>query len=97
LWIPAGGIRGNNKTQNSINKTQNYSDTVGITIVIPKTLSFMQDKFIHKIRRLGKYSYGISFPKEMIKSFGWKEKQKLDLIFDDKKKQILIKDWKNKL
>lgn len=62
-------------------------------MVIPKALSFMQDKFIHKIRRLGKYSYGISFPKEKVKDFGWRERQKVVLIFDDKKKQILIKDW----
>lgn len=62
-------------------------------MVIPKVLSFMQDKYTHKIRRLGKYSYGISFPKEMVKKFRWKERQKLVLFFDDKKKTILIKDW----
>jgi bifunctional DNA-binding transcriptional regulator/antitoxin component of YhaV-PrlF toxin-antitoxin module len=56
----------------------------------------MKIEHIHKIRRLGKYSYGISFPKEMMKNFGWKEKQKLVLVFDDKKKQILIKDWVGK-
>ena len=54
----------------------------------------MRHKFVHKIRRVGGYSYGITIPKKMIKKFHWKERQKLVLVFDDKKKQILIKDWK---
>jgi len=56
----------------------------------------MQHKFIHKVRKVARYSYSITIPKQVIKKTRWKERQKLVLTFDDKKKTIIIKDWKPK-
>lgn len=53
-------------------------------------------KTIRKIRRVAKYSYAIVLPKEWVKSLKWRERQKLNLILDRKKKNILIKDYKSK-
>ncbi len=50
-----------------------------------------------KIRKLTKVasgsSYSITLPKDVIKKFRWRERQKLQLEIDEKRKQILIKDW----
>lgn len=51
-------------------------------------------EIIRKIYKKSKYSYAISIPKELIKEFKWKEKQKLTLIPHPRKKSIEIKDWK---
>ena len=46
---------------------------------------------------MSSHSYVINIPKEIIKKFGWKERQKLEISLDDKKLQLNIKDWeKNK-
>jgi hypothetical protein len=42
----------------------------------------------------GGASYAITLPRDVIKSFKWKERQKLKLQVDEKKKTILIRDWK---
>lgn len=42
----------------------------------------------------GGASYAITLPRAVIKSFKWKERQKLKLTVDTKKKTILIRDWK---
>jgi len=47
---------------------------------------------VRKISKLGKYSYGITVPKEIIKKLGWKEKQKVVVkIFGQ---GLKISDWK---
>jgi len=50
------------------------------------------------VRKLSKMgggaSYGITLPIEIIRKFGWREKQKLELVIDEKNKTIKIKDWK---
>ena len=49
------------------------------------------------IRKLSKTgggrSYSIVLPREAIRDFGWKERQKLTIKIDSKKKQFVIKDW----
>jgi antitoxin component of MazEF toxin-antitoxin module len=42
----------------------------------------------------GGASYAITLPRAVIKSFKWKERQKLKLVVDTKKQTILIRDWK---
>jgi bifunctional DNA-binding transcriptional regulator/antitoxin component of YhaV-PrlF toxin-antitoxin module len=50
------------------------------------------------IRKLSKVgggvTYSITLPIEIIRKFKWKEKQKLVVEADIKKKVIIIKDWK---
>jgi len=58
----------------------------------------VEDKNIRKLTKLsGGYSYGVTLPIDIIRQFGWKEKQKLQLQIDEKKKIITIKDWEKKL
>jgi len=45
--------------------------------------------------KIGGGSYGITIPIEIIRKFGWKERQKVLLKADPKKKSIVIKDWKS--
>ena len=54
-----------------------------------------EDRNIRKITKIGGSSYGITLPIEVIRQFGWKERQKLILGINPKKKLIVIKDWKN--
>ena len=49
---------------------------------------------IRKITKTGKFSYGITFPKDYVKKLGWKERQKL--VVKIKKHSLKIKDWQPK-
>lgn len=42
----------------------------------------------------GGKSYAITFPIEVVREWGWQERQKLKLTIDDKKKRIVVEDWK---
>jgi hypothetical protein len=41
----------------------------------------------------GGKSYAITIPIEVVRSWGWQERQKLKLTIDDKKHKIGIEDW----
>jgi bifunctional DNA-binding transcriptional regulator/antitoxin component of YhaV-PrlF toxin-antitoxin module len=50
---------------------------------------------IRKIAKTaGGSSYAITLPIDVVRRWGWKEKQKVELIIDEKNKVIKIKDWK---
>jgi len=53
----------------------------------------LKDKITHKLNKNGRYSYSVIIPKEVVKKFGWREKQKLNLEIDLRGKKIIIKDW----
>jgi len=46
------------------------------------------------IKFAGGRCYGITLPIEIIRKFRWRERQKLELKINTRKKTILIKDWK---
>lgn len=50
-------------------------------------------KFIRKLTRASSHSYSVNIPKEIVKNEKWKEKQKLDIVYDEKKNRVIIKDW----
>lgn len=52
-------------------------------------------KFVRKLSKISSHSYVINVPKELIRKFGWKEKQKLT-ISEKARKRIEVKDWKRK-
>jgi len=54
----------------------------------------MIKKFIRKITRTGSNSFTINVPKEIVKTLAWRERQKLEVTFDEKKKEFKTKDWK---
>lgn len=53
-----------------------------------------EDRNIRKLTKIGGSSYGVTIPIEVIREFGWKERQKLILKMNPKKKSIVICDWK---
>jgi len=38
-------------------------------------------------------SYSVTLPIEVIRSFRWQKKQKLQLTIDSRRKKIIIEDW----
>lgn len=50
------------------------------------------NKNVRKLMRLGKTSLAVSLPIEMVREFGWREKQKVTAT--KVRGGILIKDWK---
>lgn len=48
-------------------------------------------KCIRKITRASTHSYIITIPKELIKKFGWGERQKVEIIFGGKKHELKIR------
>jgi len=46
---------------------------------------------IRKITKVGGSSYAVTVPLEIIKEFGWKEKQKV--VVQKRGNEIVIKDW----
>ena len=42
----------------------------------------------------GGNSYSVTLPKAVIREFGWRERQKLQLTINKRSKSITIKDWK---
>jgi antitoxin component of MazEF toxin-antitoxin module len=55
----------------------------------------LKEKNIRKLMRMGENggSVGLTLPIEIVKKLGWKEKQKV--VVSLKRKNIIIKDWKN--
>ncbi len=51
------------------------------------------NKNVRKITRVGKRSYAVTLPIDTVRSFGWKEKQKVILKINKKRKTITIQDW----
>lgn len=49
------------------------------------------DKSIRKITKLGKWSYGITLPIDIVRKLKWKERQKVVVKLRGKK--ISIEDW----
>jgi len=52
-------------------------------------------KYIHKLKKSNKYSYTITIPKEVIKKYGWRGKQKL-VVSDLGRGVLKIRDWRRK-
>jgi bifunctional DNA-binding transcriptional regulator/antitoxin component of YhaV-PrlF toxin-antitoxin module len=52
------------------------------------------EKFVHKIKKDGKYSYSVTIPKDIIKKYGWREKQKV-VISDKGNGRVEIRDWRS--
>ena len=59
-----------------------------------KTTKRFEDKNIRKLIKMGGgFSYGITIPVDVIRRFKWRERQKLELVIDEKNQTIKIKDW----
>lgn len=49
--------------------------------------------FARKILQLGKYSLAIVLPKQVLRRFGWKERQKI-VVSVRGRDALVIRDWK---
>lgn len=52
-------------------------------------------KYTRKLMKESTHSFALVIPKEIVKKFGWKEKQKI-LIEEKSNKTLEIKNWKKK-
>ena len=60
-----------------------------------KTRRKLENRNIRKITKLaGGTSYGITLPIDVVRRWGWKEKQKVVLEVDEKRRVIRVSDWK---
>lgn len=60
-----------------------------------KTRRKQGEENIRKITKVaGGSSYGITLPIEVIRRWGWKERQKVKLTIDEEERRIVIEDWK---
>jgi len=54
----------------------------------------IQQRNIRSINKTsGGKSYSITLPVEVIRHWRWKNRQKVQLTINDKKKRIIIEDW----
>jgi len=51
-------------------------------------------KRVRKITKIGGHTYAITLPVEIVRRFRWQEKQRLELVVDEDKEEILVKDYK---
>ena len=59
-----------------------------------KTRRKLGENLIRKLTKLsGGTSYGITLPIDVVRKFKWRERQKLQLTVDEKRKRIIIEDW----
>ncbi len=55
----------------------------------------LEDRNIRKLAKVGGgKTYALTLPIEVIRKFGWQEKQRLEIEVDEKRKRLIIKDWK---
>ena len=52
-------------------------------------------KYINNLTKTSKYSYNLIIPKEIVKKYGWKEKQKLT-VTDKGRGKLEIRDWRRR-
>ncbi|MAG59931.1 hypothetical protein CMO96_04040 [Candidatus Woesebacteria bacterium] len=53
----------------------------------------MAKRFTRKLQRTSTHSYILNIPKELVDQFGWRERQKIEIIFGGRKHDLLIRDW----
>lgn len=54
----------------------------------------IEDKNVRSlVKTSGGRSYGITLPIDAVRLFRWKNRQKLQLTVDTRKKRIIIEDW----
>ena len=55
----------------------------------------IEERSVRKLSKVGGgVTYSITIPIEIIREYGWQEKQKLVVKADRKTKRIIIEDWR---
>jgi len=55
----------------------------------------MKNKSIRKLTRIGKRSYGITLPIDIVRKYDWRERQKLS-VKDEGRGRIEVGDWRRR-
>jgi hypothetical protein len=54
-----------------------------------------EDHFVRSLNKIsGNSSYGLTLPIDVVRRFRWKRRQKLQITVNDRRKEIVIRDWK---
>lgn len=53
----------------------------------------IENWLVRKLTKVGGNSYSVTLPINVIRHFGWKEHQKLQLKIDGENRRIIIEDW----
>lgn len=53
------------------------------------------EKYIRKLRKPSSHSYSLVIPKEIIKKYSWREKQKIQIV-DKGRGRLVVHDWRKK-
>jgi hypothetical protein len=55
----------------------------------------LEERNVRSLFKLaGGKSYALTLPIEVVRDWGWQNRQKLKLTIDEKQKRIVIEDWK---
>jgi DNA primase len=54
----------------------------------------LEERNVRSLFKLaGGKSYALTLPIEVVRDWGWQNRQKLQLTIDEKKKRIIVEDW----
>ena len=54
----------------------------------------LEERNVRSLFKLaGGKSFAITLPIEVVREWGWQDRQKLKLTIDEKKKKIVVEDW----
>jgi len=54
----------------------------------------LQNRNVRKLSKVGGgKTYSVTLPIEAVRDFGWKQKQKVIVEVDTKRKRFIVKDW----
>jgi len=54
----------------------------------------LEERNVRSLFKLaGGKSYALTLPIEVVREWGWQDRQKLKLTIDGKKKRVIVEDW----
>ena len=55
----------------------------------------LEERNVRSLFKLaGGKSYALTLPIEIVRMWGWQDRQKLKLTIDEKNKRVVVEDWK---
>lgn len=56
----------------------------------------LEERNVRSLFKLaGGKSYALTLPIEVVREWGWRNRQKLKLTIDNKNKRVIVEDWKD--
>lgn len=60
-----------------------------------KKKGLIENWLVRSLTKVGGKSYAVTLPINIIRQFGWRERQKLQITIDGENRRIIISDWKS--